>query len=171
MTRNAATVQKSLVQHRFSSRTMRIYIYSSGVSLSAHMWEKESTYESPKMKFPPPTPPPPPLHDGVLFLLPHLDRKAGNTSLPHIHSADMSVGCFLKHKVKALTPHFFHPLSQALFFRRIFHSLEELSECLRNFDHRSTKRGQIEKTGTKEITMQGCSYDPKGSFGSEKVGA
>ena len=37
--------------------------------------------------------------------------------------------------------------------------------------HRSTKRGQIEKTGTKEITIQGCSYDPKGSFGSEKVGA
>ena len=36
--------------------------------------------------------------------------------------------------------------------------------------HRSTKRGQIEKTGTKEITIQGCSYDPKGSFGSEKVG-
>ena len=36
--------------------------------------------------------------------------------------------------------------------------------------HRSTKMGQIEKTGTKEITMQGCSYDPKGSFGSEKVG-
>ena len=40
-------------------------------------------------------------------------------------------------------------------------------ECV----HRSTKRGQIEKTGTKEITIQGCSYDPKGSFGSEKVGA
>ena len=36
--------------------------------------------------------------------------------------------------------------------------------------HRSTKRSQIEKNGTKEITMQGCSYDPKGSFGSEKVG-
>ena len=36
--------------------------------------------------------------------------------------------------------------------------------------HRLTKMGQIEKTGTKEITMQGCSYDPKGSFGSEKVG-
>ena len=36
--------------------------------------------------------------------------------------------------------------------------------------HCLTKMGQIEKTGTKEITMQGCSYDPKGSFGSEKVG-
>ena len=36
--------------------------------------------------------------------------------------------------------------------------------------HRSTKRGQIEKKFTKEITMQGRSYDPKGSFGSEKMG-
>ena len=36
--------------------------------------------------------------------------------------------------------------------------------------HASTKRDQIEKTCTKEITMQRCSYDPKGSFGSEKVG-
>ena len=34
---------------------------------------------------------------------------------------------------------------------------------------RSTKMGQIEKNGTKAITMEGCSYDPKGSFGSEKV--
>ena len=40
----------------------------------------------------------------------------------------------------------------------------------RTMKHRSTKRGQIEKTGTKETTMEGCSYDPKGSFGSEKVG-
>jgi len=36
--------------------------------------------------------------------------------------------------------------------------------------HPSTKRGKIEKNGTKEITMPGCSYDPKGSFGGEKVG-
>ena len=32
------------------------------------------------------------------------------------------------------------------------------------------KKGSNKKTGTKEITMQGCLYDPKGSFGTEKVG-
>ena len=37
--------------------------------------------------------------------------------------------------------------------------------------HPSTKRGQIEKNGTQEIIMQGCSYGPKGSFGGEKVKA